>query len=59
MPTAGELTLELRGELAGILGLAETAKKSPGSHHDKALQIKMVAGARFNRNHNRRFVVAA
>ena len=44
--TAGKLTLELRGELAGILGLAETAKKNPGSHQDKALQTKMVAGAR-------------
>ena len=47
VPTAGELTLELRGELAGILGLAEATKKGSGSHHDKALQIKMVAGVGF------------
>jgi site-specific DNA recombinase len=47
VPTAGELTLELRGELAGILGLAETARKGSGSHQDKALQIKLVAGVGF------------
>jgi hypothetical protein len=46
IPAEGEITIELRGELAGILAVAETAKKGFRSHQDKALQIKMVAGAR-------------
>jgi hypothetical protein len=44
----GEITIELKGELAGILAVADTAKKGLGSHQDKALQIKMVAGAGFD-----------
>jgi site-specific DNA recombinase len=47
VPAGGEVTIELRGELAGILALAETAKKGSSSHQDKALQIKMVAGVGF------------
>ena len=50
IPAEGEVTIELRGELAGILAVAETAKKGSTSHQDKALQIKMVAGARFDRD---------
>jgi hypothetical protein len=46
VPGSGELALELRGQLAGILALTETARNSSSSHEDKALQIKMVAGAR-------------
>jgi hypothetical protein len=45
VPAGAEVTIELRGELAGILALAETAKKGSSSHQDKAVQIKMVAGA--------------
>ena len=47
IPADGEITIELRGELAGILAVAETAKKGPNSHQDKALQIKLVAGVGF------------
>ena len=46
-PAGGEITIELRGELAGILAVAETAQKGPSSHQEKALQIKMVAGVGF------------
>ena len=46
IPTGDELTIELSGELVGILALAETAKNASSSPQDKALQIKMVAGAR-------------
>ena len=46
---AGGFTIELRGELAGILAVAETAQKGSTSDRDKALQIKMVAeGSRTN-----------
>jgi len=47
IPAGGEITIELRGELAGILAVAETAKKGSTSHQDMALQIKMVAGVGF------------
>ena len=47
VPTNGEITIELRGELAGILALADGAKKSARSPEDQALQIKMVAGVGF------------
>ena len=47
VPTNGEITIELRGELAGILALAEGAKQSARSPEDQALQIKMVAGVGF------------
>jgi site-specific DNA recombinase len=50
IPTGDEITIELRGELAGILALAETAKMGSSSTQDEALQIKMVAGARFDRD---------
>jgi site-specific DNA recombinase len=45
VPADGELTIELRGELAGILALAGNAKQPLASGPDRALQIKMVAGA--------------
>jgi hypothetical protein len=44
IPAEGEITIELRGELAGSRAVADTAKKGLGSRQDKALQIKMVAG---------------
>ena len=47
IPADGEITIELRGELAGILALAEGAKQSALSPEDLALQIKMVAGVGF------------
>ena len=45
VPAEGTLLLELVGDLAGILAISEGAKpgQEPGA---KALQIKMVAGAR-------------
>ena len=46
VPINGTLAVELRGELAGILALAEGAKAgSPAT--DLSLQIKMVAGIGF------------
>src|SRR5262245_46688582 len=45
-PANDEVTIELKGELAGILALADGAKISAESPQDRALQIKMVAGAR-------------
>jgi site-specific DNA recombinase len=44
-PADGKLEIELRGELAGILALSEAGKASAFSPEEKALQIKMVAGA--------------
>jgi site-specific DNA recombinase len=47
VPEDGQLRLELRGELAGILALAADSKKLGGfSATGLAQQIKMVAGAR-------------
>jgi hypothetical protein len=50
MPENGELRIELRGALAGILGLAADNKKPGGlTAAGLAEQIKMVAGARNQR----------
>jgi site-specific DNA recombinase len=46
IPLNGELQIELRGELASILALTDSARASDFSPENKALQIKMVAGAR-------------
>jgi hypothetical protein len=48
IPADGTLLLELEGDLAGIVAISENAKpgQEPGA---KALQIKMVAGARNSR----------
>ena len=48
VPKDGQLQVELRGELAGILALAADSRK-PGSHSATGLaqQIKMVAGEGF------------
>ena len=56
VPKDGQLQVELRGELAGILALAAADSRKPGSHSATGLaqQIKMVAGAR---NH-RRFTIS-
>jgi site-specific DNA recombinase len=43
-PDQGELQIELRGNLAAMLGAAQNAKRSPEG--DLSLQIAMVAGAR-------------
>ena len=44
-PVDGKLEIELRGDLAGILAMSEAGKASAPSSKEKALQIKMVAGA--------------
>ena len=54
VPEAGELRVELRGALAGILALGaandKTARKcADGSVSVLASQVKLVAGARFER----------
>jgi site-specific DNA recombinase len=46
MPRGGKLEIELRGDLAAILGLSESGKSEAFSAKEKALQIKMVAGTR-------------
>jgi hypothetical protein len=46
IPQEGKYRLELKGELAGILALAQGAKNSERAPAQRALQIKMVAGAR-------------
>jgi len=48
VPNNGELHVEIKGELAGILELCDAGNKKPGSLSTAGLsqQIKMVAGAR-------------
>jgi hypothetical protein len=46
VPVDGALTIELAGDLAGILALSD-AGKGNNSSASKALQIKMVAGIGF------------
>ena len=46
VPEDGDLRIDLRGDLAGILGLCDTKKKPASSYEERAQQIKMVAGAR-------------
>ncbi len=49
VPENGELRIDLKGELAGILSLA-TGNKKPATHvYDGLEQIKVVAGARNQR----------
>jgi len=43
----GELEIQLRGDLASILALSKTGENKAFSTKEKALQIKMVAGAGF------------
>jgi hypothetical protein len=45
MPDQGELQIELKGNLAAMLGAAQNAKRSPETG-DLSLQVEMVAGAR-------------
>ena len=45
IPEDGEYRLELKGELAGILALAQGAKNSERAPAQRALQIKVVAGS--------------
>jgi len=49
-PEQGNLTISLKGELAGILDLCDTNNKPADSYERRAMQIKMVAGARNRRN---------
>ena len=44
-PNQGELQIELKGNLAAMLGAAQNAKRSPETG-DLSLQVAMVAGAR-------------
>src|SRR5438067_3557164 len=48
-PNQGELQIELKGNLAAMLGAAQNAKRSPETG-DLSLQVVMVAGAR-NQQH--------
>jgi len=48
-PVEGQLELELKGDLAGILAFSDTAKTT-SERDGKALQIKVVAGARCHRD---------
>ena len=57
VPGDGDVTIELTGELAGILAITETAKKGAISHQYQAPQIKMVAGVRFEPTWVRRHAV--
>jgi site-specific DNA recombinase len=59
VPEEGQYRLELKGELAGILALAQGAKNSEGAPAQRALQIKVVAEARIQRNYNAAFLTAA
>ena len=43
------MRIELKGELAGILNLCDSKKKPAASYEERAEQIKMVAGARYQR----------
>ena len=45
-PDQGELQIELKGNLAAMLGAAQKAKRSPETG-DLSLQVLMVAGAGF------------
>jgi hypothetical protein len=45
VPLGGKLTIELAGDLAGILALSEAGKSGSRVAGSRALQIKMVAGA--------------
>ena len=45
-PNQGELQIELKGNLAAMLGAAQHAKRSPETG-DLALQVVMVAGGGF------------
>jgi site-specific DNA recombinase len=45
-PNQGELQIELRGNLAAMLGAAQNAKRSPETG-DLSMQVVMVAGAGF------------
>ena len=47
VPENGELRIDLRGELAGILSLCDSKKKPASSYEGRAEQIKMVAGVGF------------
>ncbi len=51
IPQDGQLTIEIKGELAGILSLCQAGKKEPGpwGPANAAKQIKAVAGARNQR----------
>ena len=45
VPEKGNISVELKGELASILSLYDTKQKHATSSEERAEQIKMVAGA--------------
>jgi hypothetical protein len=49
VPKGGKLRIDLTGELAGILSLCQESKKPGHNGQAHAEQIKMVAGARYQR----------
>ena len=48
VPVEGELKIELKGDLAAILGLCQTSKSPSGLTPERLLQVMLVAGARNN-----------
>jgi site-specific DNA recombinase len=48
-PVEGELSIDLHGEIAGILSICDDRKKPASSSKRRAEQIKVVAGARNHR----------
>ena len=46
VPKGENLSIELKGELAGVLNHCDAKKKPAASYEERAEQIKMVAGAR-------------
>jgi len=49
VPEDGELKVELKGDIAGILSLCQTSKKAAGFTPNDLEQVKLVAGARKQR----------
>ncbi len=47
IPENGDLRIELKGELAGILSLCDAKKRPATSYEERAEQIKVVAGVGF------------
>ncbi len=47
VPEGGQLAVELKGDLAGILAISNWADSKGSAANEKSLQIKMVAGAGF------------
>ena len=52
VPVEGELKIELKGDLAAILGLCQTSKSPSGLTPERLLQVMLVAGAHNQPKHN-------